>query len=89
MIELEAALLRIRSKSHLIAFLNTILTHNEFEQCRRRWHACQLIMAGATQRDVRDKLKVGIATASRAARAVRDNRVIVRVVLGTTRSTRT
>jgi uncharacterized protein YerC len=81
MVELETAFLKIRSKPELIAFLGTVLTSTEITKFRTRWKACQLAAAGATQRDIRDSLQVGLATATRAAKTMRENGRIVHLVI--------
>jgi TrpR family trp operon transcriptional repressor len=81
MVELEATLLSVRSVPELRALLRTVFTPTEIAKFRTRWKACQLAAAGATQRDISKKLRVGVATATRAAKALRENDHIVRLLL--------
>lgn len=69
---LEDALLAVRTREEAQVFLEALLTPYEQASCRNRWSAFQLILAGATQRSVRDQLKVSIATASRSARVIHE-----------------
>lgn len=81
MVDFETALLATRSKSELTDFLETVLTPEEIEQCRTRWRACQMSAAGATQREIRKELGVGLATATRAAKTTRKNGRIVHLLI--------
>jgi len=73
MLDLETVFLAARSKSEITAFLKLLLTAEEMDECRNRWKACQMATKGVTQREIRDRLGVGLATATRAARTARQH----------------
>jgi TrpR family trp operon transcriptional repressor len=77
MVDLETTMAAAQSRDQVVAFLAAVLTPKELRQCRTRWHACQMSAAGATQREIRAELGVGLATATRAAKAARENRRII------------
>ena len=55
-------------------FLGDILSPQELQQIDNRWRACQLLLDGDTQRVVSRKLKMSIATVTRAQRLLNRNR---------------
>jgi Trp operon repressor len=65
----------------MVAFLQLLLTPQELNALRHRWQAFQLSLAGHSQREIRDTLGVSIATATRAARVVRESPEIVEMIL--------
>jgi uncharacterized protein YerC len=81
MVELEAAFVAMKTRSETLAFLKMLLTDRELSQCRKRWSKCQMIAAGVPHWEIQKSLGGGIATISRAAKAVRDNPKIVRRLL--------
>jgi uncharacterized protein YerC len=81
MVALESALLSLRSKSELSALMRVLFTPEEIRKYRKRWNACQLSSAGVSQRKIRDALKVGVATATRAAKTTRRNRHVIRLLI--------
>jgi uncharacterized protein YerC len=80
MVSLEAAFLNVQSRGEVTALLRTILTPGEIQQCRIRWKACQMSASQATQRAISKTLKISVATATRAAKATRENHRIVSVI---------
>jgi TrpR family trp operon transcriptional repressor len=81
MSSLETAILAAETPSEIKAFLSALLTPEEVEEVGNRWAAMQLVSAGMTQRAVAKELGIAIATVSRAARAVRENGPIVRLLV--------
>jgi uncharacterized protein YerC len=81
MFELETAFLTVKSRAELAALLRLVFTPGEIKQYRKRWKAVQMSATGETQRHISRTLKVGLATATRAAKAARDNRATLELVL--------
>jgi uncharacterized protein YerC len=81
LIELEDTLVAIETREEGRAFLNMLMTPSEITTMGHRWSAFQLSAAGASQREIRDRLNVSIATASRSARVARENSEIIRSLL--------
>jgi TrpR family trp operon transcriptional repressor len=82
MMDLEGALLMVKSRSEMEAFLLAVLSPSELRKFRRRWEVFQRELAGETQRAVSTDLGLGVATASRVAAAIRQHGEIIRTVLG-------
>lgn len=80
LLDLETIFLAARSKSELTRFLRALLTPEEIRECRTRWKAFQMSAAGATQRELRKKLGVGLATATRAAKTARQHAEILEML---------
>jgi TrpR family trp operon transcriptional repressor len=78
---LERAISAAIENSQLVPLLKALTTPGEITKIRNRWAAIQLVVQGRTQRAVREELGVGIATATRAAKAVRDHGSVVRSVV--------
>lgn len=78
---LESAILAASKQSKLRPFLEALFTPRELKETRNRWTAIQLVAAGSPQRAIRKKLGIGIATASRAAKAMRDHGPVVRSLI--------
>ena len=70
---LHDAILALETREQCEEFLRDILTDKERAHINNRWQAMLLIHEGVSQRKVRSRLGVGIATASRAARVLRNN----------------
>jgi Trp operon repressor len=81
MVALESAFLGVGSNDELGALMRLLFTPTEIRKCRTRWKACQLSAAGLSQRKIRDRLKVGVATATRAAKTTRRNTCIVHMLV--------
>ena len=81
LISLQQALAAVTTADEASRLLGALLTPKETVVLHHRWHAFQLALAGRKQREIRDELKVSIATASRAARVAREmSAVIVAIV---------
>lgn len=70
--ELEQALLAVGSKEECRAFLEDILSPQEYEAISNRWMAMCLLRSGLPQRQIGFELGIGVATVSRAARTLRN-----------------
>ena len=68
--EFFSLLASARDEKEIKAILEELLTPNELQAIAERWQIVKLLLKGTTQRDVRDTLKVAIATVSRGARVV-------------------
>jgi uncharacterized protein YerC len=84
MMDLEGALLMVKSRSEMEAFLLAVLSPSELTKFRRRWEVFQRELAGQTQRSVSTELSLGVATASRVAAAIRQHGEIIRTILART-----
>jgi TrpR family transcriptional regulator, trp operon repressor len=80
-IRLETALARLRSSAEAGALLQVLLSPHEMATLHKRWAVFQMLLNGATQRSVRDEVGVSIATASRAARAVRPAKKLMQALV--------
>ena len=54
-------------------FLSDLFTPGEIEEFARRWQIVKMLHAGIPQREIAEKLGVGIATITRGARALADD----------------
>ena len=72
MLTLSDALTNL-TKDEARKFLQALLTPREIRSFEHRWAAVQLVLSGETQRAVGSKLRISVATASRAARAATTN----------------
>jgi TrpR family trp operon transcriptional repressor len=62
-------------------FLSVLLTERELLQLQQRFAVFQLVLDGKTQRSIQSALDVGMATVSRATKAVRLNSDIIALLL--------
>ncbi len=62
-------------------FLDDILTTGEYEEIARRWQIIKMLEAGYAQRDIAEKLGVGVATVTRGAKELGDKKGGFRKVL--------
>ena len=81
MIRLNEAFVELRSPEEAAQFMDALFSPAEIEAIEHRWQAFQMLVEGATQRTVSNELGVGIATASRAAAAVKQNKQIIHTIL--------
>jgi len=81
MVELEDALLTVRTRPELDAFLKAVLTPGEVSKFRRRWEMFQRALAGEPQRSIQFEMDAGIATVTRSVNAIREHGDIVRSIL--------
>jgi len=80
-ISLEEALVVIETLDESASLMHLLMTEHEIQTFQHRWEAFQLSLGGATQREVRARARVAMATAARSARAVRQNPQIIRTLL--------
>jgi uncharacterized protein YerC len=85
LIPLEQAFAKLCTPTQTAFFFGVLLSPAELSSLRNRWSAVQMLVRGATQRQVRDVLKVSIATASRTARAIRTDSEIIKKFLDSSR----
>jgi Trp operon repressor len=64
---LAALLASMREPEEVELFLRDLLTPSEREAIEERWAIVQLLAEGLTQREVRDRLDVSIATVTRGS----------------------
>ncbi|MBI5134785.1 helix-turn-helix domain-containing protein [Candidatus Uhrbacteria bacterium] len=69
--ELVEAIGRLKKNDIILAFLKNILTPAELDEIATRLQIFKLLKKGVPQREVAEKLGVGIATVSRGARELK------------------
>ncbi len=62
-------------------FLTDILTAGEYEEIARRWQIIKMLEEGYPQREIAEKLGVGVATVTRGAKELSDKKGGFRKVL--------
>ena len=82
MFNLESAFLSTRSSAEVAALLRVVLTPQEIKAFQARWKACQMSFAGVPQREISRTLRIGLATATRSAKAARENKSLMRRLVG-------
>jgi uncharacterized protein YerC len=81
MVELEAAFLTVKNSKDLTALLKLMFTSAEIKMYRKRWQAMQMSAAGETQLRISEILHIGLTTATRSAKAARENRSTIQRIL--------
>lgn len=66
--ELAKLMVSAKSAGELDGLLDALLTPAEHEELAKRWQIVKQLIQGVPQREVRDKLKVSIATVTRGSR---------------------
>ena len=61
-----------KDRMFLDEFLQDILTPVEYEALAIRWQIVKLLAEGMTQREITEKLHIGIATVTRGSRELHD-----------------
>lgn len=69
--ELCDVIVSLRSGREAAEFIQCLLTPSERRKVAERWQVVKRLVKGETHREVRDALKVGIATVSRGARELK------------------
>ncbi len=64
-----------KDKEHLMQLMNAILTEKEQQELANRLLIFAMLQKGRPQREISEKLKVGIATVSRGAKAYQQYQV--------------
>ena len=73
--ELLEVIQNVAKERHTLdAFLEDLLTPNEYQALATRWQIVQMLAEGKTQREISELLKTGIETVSRGSRELRDMR---------------
>jgi TrpR family transcriptional regulator, trp operon repressor len=70
--ELISTLLNLKSKKEIQNFLEGILTPQELEQIPIRLQIVKMLKTGVAQREISQKLGVGIATVTRGAKELKN-----------------
>ncbi len=55
-------------------FLDDLLTAGEYEEIARRWQIVKMLESGIAQREIAEKLGVGVATVTRGAKELSDKK---------------
>ncbi|MBI2092249.1 MAG: trp operon repressor [Deltaproteobacteria bacterium] len=58
------------SKGEMNELLTALLTPSEYKELAKRWQIVKKLIEGATQREIRNELKVSIATVTRGSREI-------------------
>lgn len=72
--KLVNVLLKINNQDAMLDSLKGLLTLNELEEIARRLQIVVLLKRGLSQREVAEKLKVGIATVTRGSKEIQQGR---------------
>ncbi len=72
--KLVSVLLKINSQDAMLELLKGLFTLNELEEIARRLQIVVLLKKGLSQREVAEKLKVGIATVTRGSKEIQQGR---------------
>jgi TrpR family trp operon transcriptional repressor len=74
LIELVKVLLKIKNQKEMIDFLQGILTPKELEEIPKRLAIVKMLKKGIPQKQIAEKLKVGIATVTRGSNEIKKGR---------------
>ena len=69
--ELVDALLQVENKSDMLELLKGLLTLGEIAEISRRLKIVKMLKSGLSQREISEKLKVGIATVTRGSKEIK------------------
>ena len=72
--DLIEALLQVDGEKEMLDLLKGLLTVGELEEISRRLQIIKLLKSGVSQREVAEKLKVGIATVTRGSKEIKQGR---------------
>ena len=72
--DLVATLLQVQKQEDMLDLLKGLLTLGELEEIARRLQIVKLLKAGMSQREIAEKLKVGIATITRGSKEIKQGR---------------
>jgi TrpR family trp operon transcriptional repressor len=72
--ELVETLLQAKNHDDILDLLKGLLTIGEIEEIARRLQIVKLLKAGVSQREIANRLKVGIATVTRGSREIKRGR---------------
>lgn len=79
--ELTDFISKIENKNEVINFMIEILTEAELETLSKRWRIFKMLIAGKTQRDIAQELKVSLCKVTRGAKILKNQKSIVRKYL--------
>jgi len=72
---------RIASDKNLLdKFFGCILSPKEYQEIITRLQIFKMIREGYTQRQIKDHLKIGLATVSRGAREIKEHEIVLRKI---------
>ncbi|EKD99599.1 MAG: hypothetical protein ACD_22C00225G0003 [uncultured bacterium] len=72
--ELVEAFLQAKNRDNTLDLLKGLLTSKELDEIARRLQIVKMLKAGMPQRDIVEKLKVGIATVTKGSKEVAKGR---------------
>ena len=72
--DLIATLLQVENQEDMLDLLKGLLTLGELEEISCRLQIVKLLKAGMPQREIAEKLKVGIATVTRGSKEIKQGR---------------
>ncbi len=72
--QLIRVLLQAKSEAAMLDLLEGLLTPSELTEIARRLQIVKLLKAGVSQREIAEKLAVGIATVTRGSREIKQGR---------------
>ncbi|MCR4330225.1 MAG: trp operon repressor [Candidatus Roizmanbacteria bacterium] len=72
--ELVEAFLQAKNKEDALDLLKGLLTAKELDEIARRLQIVKLLKSGMTQREIVDKLNVGIATVTKGSKELKTGR---------------
>lgn len=78
--ELADIILKLKNRSEMTGFLESILTPEELEQLPVRLQILKMLKSGTPQRKIADELGVGIATVTRGSRELKSNSTLNKLV---------
>jgi TrpR family trp operon transcriptional repressor len=72
--DLAQTLSQVKSEAEMLDFLKGLLTLGELEEIARRLQIVKLLKEGVSQREIAERLKVGIATVTRGSKEIKQGR---------------
>ena len=72
--DLMTTLLQVQKQEDMLDLLKGLLTLGELEEMANRLQIVKLLKAGMPQREIAEKLKVGIATVTRGSKELKQGR---------------
>ena len=72
--DLVDAFLQVKNKADMLDLLKGLLTVGELTEISRRLEVVKLLKGGVSQREITEKLKVGIATVTRGSKEIKQGR---------------
>ena len=69
--EMHALIASVKNKKEAEELLTSLLTPMEYDEIIRRWQILKGLIEGESQRSIRDRLKISIATVTRGSRELK------------------